>query len=93
MPVEIRKNPQAARYELFLDGQLTGIADYRTQGATVVFPHTEVKASQRGRGYGAMLVRFALDDARQAGAVVVPRCWYVAEFIRDNPDYADLLAA
>jgi predicted GNAT family acetyltransferase len=34
-----------------------------------------------------------LDDVRARGHTVVPRCWFVAEFIEQNPSYADLLAA
>jgi predicted GNAT family acetyltransferase len=93
MPVEIRNNRDAARYELLVDGRVIGIADYRIEGATMVLPHTEISPSERGRGYGALIVRHALDDARRSGFLVVPRCWYVAEFIRENPSYADLLAA
>lgn len=93
MPVEVRKNQDASRFELLVDDQVIGIADYVTEGDTVIFPHTEITASERGKGYGAVLVRHALDDARRSGASVVPECWYVADFIRDNPGYANLLAA
>ena len=93
MPVEITNNREASRYELLLDGELIGIADYQTEGDTIVFPHTEINQSKRGQGYGAILVRYALDDVRRSGGSVVPQCWYVADFIRDNPGYANLLAA
>jgi predicted GNAT family acetyltransferase len=36
-------------------------------------------------------VRFALDHERAAGHRVVPRCWFVAEFIDEYPEYADLV--
>jgi len=93
MPVQVTKNPRASRYELLVDGRVIGIADYRLEGATMVLPHTEITPSQRGRGFGAILVRHALDDARRSGTTVVPHCWYVAKFIRENPGYEDLLAA
>jgi predicted GNAT family acetyltransferase len=38
-------------------------------------------------------VRFALDEVRESGRQVEARCWYVAEFIRENPEYQELLAA
>jgi hypothetical protein len=93
MPVDVRDNRAASRYELVVGEELIGIAEYRIEGATIVFPHTEINPSLRGRGYGAILVRHALDDVRRSGYSVVPRCWFVAAFIRDNPGYADLLAA
>ena len=86
-------NVDRSRYELFLDGQLVGIADYRERGDDLVFPHTEIDPSMRGRNLGAELVRAALDDVRTTGKRVVPSCWYVAQFIDQNPEYQDLLAA
>ena len=93
MTVAVRNNPERSRYELTLDGELVGVADYRDLAGRRVFPHTEIRPALRGRGLGAQLVRGALDDARTAGHTVVPQCWFVAEFIDDHPDYRDLLAS
>jgi hypothetical protein len=93
MATEVRHNPESERYELVVDGDLAGVADYRLDGGTFVFPHTEIDASMRNRGLGAELVRGALDDVRRQGGTVVPRCWFVAQFIDEHPGYADLLAA
>jgi predicted GNAT family acetyltransferase len=90
---EVRNNAERSRYELVVDAEVVGVAEYRQQGETLVFPHTHVKASLRGRGMGARLVQAALDDVRARGQRVVPRCWYVAEFIDAHPEYRDLLAA
>jgi predicted GNAT family acetyltransferase len=88
----VTKNPTRNRYELYVDGKLVGKAEYEAVGNTLVFPHTEITPPLRGRGLGEQLVREALDDVRRQGHSVVPRCWYVAQFIHDHPDYADLLA-
>jgi len=90
---EVRNNAEESRYELVADGEVVGVAEYRRQGDTLVFPHTQVNSSLRGQGMGARLVQAALDDVRASGRRVVPRCWYVAEFIDANPEYRDLLAA
>jgi predicted GNAT family acetyltransferase len=86
-------NAEQSRYELLDDDQLVGIADYRVAGDTIVFPHTEIVRERRGHGLGAVLVQGALDDVRGSGRRVVPHCWYVAEFIDEHPEYADLTAA
>ena len=93
MEPTVRNVEQRSRYELILDDQIVGIADYRVDGDTVIFPHTEVLAHLRGRGLGESLVRGALDDVRASGRSVVARCWFVEQFLDDNPEYADLRAA
>jgi uncharacterized protein len=89
---EVRRNQDRSRYELTMDGRVVGIADYHEAGPAIVLPHTEIASSLRGRGFGAQLVRGALDDVRDRGRTVVPRCWYVAQFIREHPEYAELVA-
>lgn len=93
MATEVRKNESGNRYEIHVDGELAGIADYSVDGDVVIFPHTEIDGSRRGQGLGAILVRGALDDVREQGRTIVPACWYVAQFVDENPDYKDLVAA
>ena len=93
MAIEVQNNEGRSRYELFVDGDFRGFADYHDRGDSIVFPHTVIDAPYRGNGLGAELVRAALDDVRRRGRPVVARCWYVAEFIDDHPEYRDLLAA
>lgn len=88
----MRKDEQRSRYELVEDGSVIGIADYRDGEGIVELPHTVIDPKRRGEGLGAVLVRGALDDIRTSGRIVVPTCWYVAEFIDGHPEYGDLLA-
>ncbi|HZN13790.1 MAG TPA: GNAT family N-acetyltransferase, partial [Acidimicrobiales bacterium] len=81
MATEVRDNHERSRYELFVDSQLVGVADYDIGDGIVVFPHTEIDPPRRGQGLAALLVQHALDGARAAGRKVVAQCWYVAEFI------------
>ncbi|MEY2468711.1 MAG: uncharacterized protein QOF21_1409 [Actinomycetota bacterium] len=90
---DVRDNKELSRYELVVDDELVGVADYRVDGDTRVFPHTEIKPWLRGRGLGEQLVRGALDDVRRRGAKARPICWFVKDFIKHNPEYADLRAA
>jgi len=93
MDAHVRKAEDRSRYELVVDGELVGIADYRISGDQIVFPHTVITPDRRGQGLGEVLVRGALDDVRGSGLEVVPTCWFVREFIEANDEYADLLAA
>jgi hypothetical protein len=93
MATEVRHVPEGSRYEILEDGRVVGIADYADRGDVLVFHHTEVDAPLRGRELGAQLVRGALDDVRARGRTIVPTCSYVAGFVDEYPDYADLLAS
>lgn len=88
--VDLRNNEEQSRYELAINGELVGIADYTLDGDIVVLPHTEIERSRRGQGLGAQLVQYALDDVRASNRHVVPLCWFVAQFIDEHPGYADL---
>ena len=91
---EVRDNPAKSRYELLLDGELIGVAEYRPvgDGSHLVFPHTEIVQRLRGQGYGDELIKGALDDVRTTGRTLEPSCWAVAEFINEHREYADLVA-
>jgi predicted GNAT family acetyltransferase len=85
--------PESSRYELVVDGEVVGFADYRDLGVgRLEFPHTVIDPARRGHGLAAELVTGALDDVRSLGATVVPTCWYVERFIDQHPAYQDLLA-
>lgn len=89
---EVIHNTAASRFELTIDG-LTSVLDYYKTGSTIVFPHTEVPPSQRGRGIAARLAQAALDYAREQQLTIVPSCSYVAGYVRRHPEYQPLVAA
>ena len=90
--IKVRENAEQQRYEISIEDTRVGFAEYRRVGDTVVFPHTEIDSALRGRGLGAQLVREALDDVRSKGLQVEPRCWFVAQFVDEHPEYRDLVA-
>jgi len=93
MTHRVRRNDADGRYELEVDGELVGVADFVLRDEAVLMPHTEVRADRRGNGMGDLLVQGALDDIRAAGRTVIPACWFVAEYLDHHPEYADLKAA
>ena len=94
MTTEVRRNDDRGRYELFVDGEMVGIAEFTVSpdGNVATFPHTVIAPERRGTGLGDVLVRGALDDVKDRVTKVVPACWFVADFIEANPEYADLVA-
>ncbi|MGQ0830092.1 MAG: GNAT family N-acetyltransferase [Microthrixaceae bacterium] len=93
METHVRHDEDRSRYELVLDGEVVGVAEYYLNGDVLVFPYTQIEVAHRGNGLGAILVRAAMDDVRTTGRQVVPICWYVRDFLDTNADYADLRAA
>jgi predicted GNAT family acetyltransferase len=85
-------NLAASRFEVLIDGNVVGFADYVVRDDVVELPHTVVDRAVRGRGVAALLVERTLESIRASGRTVVPTCWYVAQFIETRPDFADLLA-
>jgi predicted GNAT family acetyltransferase len=93
MELIVRDAPEADRYEIREGERLLGHADYRRDGDTVVFVHTEVDQDSDRSGLGSTLVRGALDDVRGRGGSVVARCSFVRAWIGRHPEYEDLVAA
>jgi predicted GNAT family acetyltransferase len=89
--IAIRDNPACGRYELLLDGTLAGLAAYVIDDGVMTIPHTEVRPQYEGRGLGGRLAKSVLDDARRRGLGVVPRCPFVAAYIKRHPEYDDLV--
>ena len=89
----VTDNPEQSRYELVVEGRVVGFCSYRDTGDVVLLPHAEVDPEVEGRGYGTELARGTLDALREQGRHVVPLCPFVVDFIRKNPDYADMVEA
>lgn len=89
--VRVSNNEAERRYEISLDGDMVGFAEYRPAGDALMFTHTEVEEGHEGQGLGSQLIRAALDDARSQGHQVVPMCQFVAAYIREHREYVDLV--
>ena len=89
--VRVTDQPQESRFEVYSADELAGVADYRDEGNVRTFIRTLVHASFEGQGLANQLARYALDDARARGLMVIPRCPFFAQFIKRHADYADLV--
>ena len=92
MSTRVEHNSGADRFEIFLDDELAGYADYQDRSGVRDFNHTLTFPQFRGRGLAAELVQAALDATRRDGFRVMPSCWYVDEFIDSHAEYKDLVA-
>jgi predicted GNAT family acetyltransferase len=72
----------------------TAVLAYAPAGPGVLeLYRTFVPPADRGNGVAARLVEAALGYARREGLRIIPSCWYVAHWIRQHPEHADLLSA
>jgi predicted GNAT family acetyltransferase len=92
MELSVTDHPEAARYELTVDGEGVGFVTYRQSPGVIALLHAEVDPTRERRGLGSALVRGALEDARARGLAVRPVCPFVRSFIENHTEYRDLLA-
>lgn len=83
---------EESRFALWGQDTCIGFIGYHVEDDVIVLVHTEVDPAFGGQGHGATLVRGALDAARERGLKVRPDCPFVASFIDEHEEYADLLA-
>lgn len=88
--VVVRNNEAQQRYEAQINGQIA-IIDYQRTGDRIVFTHTEVPEDLEGHGIAAKMAHVALEEARAQHLSVIPRCPFVASYMRRHPAYLDLV--
>lgn len=89
---EVTNNEEETRFELILDGEVAGFADYRQAPRELrSFLKTEVDPAYRGQGIGGQLIKAALDSTRDSGLGVLPYCPAFQSYIAKNPEYLDLV--
>ena len=79
------------RYEAELDGEVAGFLDYVVKHTRIALIHTEVPKAFEGHGVAAALTRFALDDARARGLMVIVICPYVRRYLETHPEDLDIV--
>lgn len=84
--------PEDGRYELHLEGERVGLADYRLSDGVVTIPHVETDPAHRGQGFAATLMAGIVDDVRARDLTIRPVCPYAVSYLREHPDDSDVVA-
>jgi predicted GNAT family acetyltransferase len=87
----VTDHPERGRFEISVDDELAGFADYHRVGGALDFTHTEIDNRFEGKGLGSVLIRSGLDAARARGMEVLPHCPFVRRFIQRHTEYLDLV--
>ena len=88
--VTVRDNAAAERYEARVNG-LLAVLTYQRGDGRIVFNHAGVPEALEGHGVAGKMAHVALEDARAAGLAVIPRCPFVAAYIRRHRAYVGLV--
>jgi predicted GNAT family acetyltransferase len=88
---DVVDRPERHRFEILADGEVAGFTDYQLRPGEIMFTHTEIDEAYEGKGLGSVLVRHALDAARERGVAVLPLCPFVRAWIVRHEDYLDLV--
>jgi predicted GNAT family acetyltransferase len=92
MELDIRHDLDERRFFAVVEGK-EAFLDYGVLDDRLLeYRSTFVPPNLRHRGIATRIIRHALDWARSNGYRVVPSCWFVAAFIRHNPEYEDARA-
>jgi predicted GNAT family acetyltransferase len=86
----VRDNKARSRFELDVEGA-TAFANYRLTPSTVIITHTETPRALRGRGIASELIQGALQLIRDDGLKVIAGCGFVVDYLRQHPEFADLV--
>lgn len=80
------------RYTVTVAAQAVGFIEYYRFDWIAIVTHTEILAGSHGRGLGSRVACCALEFFRSEGKQVVPVCGFFAQYIRSNPEHADLVS-
>jgi uncharacterized protein len=90
--ISVADKPARQRFEIRVDGELAGFAEYRRSRGLIAFIHTLIDPRFEGHGLGTRLVTDALNQVRGDGLAVLPFCPFVRAFMASHSaEYLDLV--
>ncbi len=84
-------NKEKQRFEFNL-GTDIAYMEYRYQNDIKVLMHTYIPEKYRGKGNALKFIQMVLDNERKSKNSVMVHCAAVSRFIKEHPEYNDLVA-
>ena len=91
MNTVVTRNLPLSRFDIHVDGELAGFADYTLKDGVIVFPHTEIDPKFGGKGLGTTLIELALNEVVKEKLSVEPLCPFVSKYIGKHPEFLHLV--
>ncbi|KQP01534.1 GNAT family N-acetyltransferase [Leifsonia sp. Leaf264] len=89
--IDIRRNDEGSRYELSIDGEIAGYAEFRSVPGQIIVTHTQTLRDYKGQGVATRLTEWLLADARARGERIVPKCPFLVEYLETHHDFDDII--
>ena len=83
---EVINDKQGSRFVLNVNGEEVYLL-YAEDKKTIDLYSTYTPSSLRRQGLAAIVVKFAIEYAKGKNLKVIPRCWYVRNFLEKHPEY------
>ena len=83
--------PDRSRFEIRIDGEVAGFAEYRRRPGLIALIHTLTDPRFEGQGLASHLVRTALSEARSHGLSVLPFCPFIQTYIANHNECLNLI--
>lgn len=87
----VRNNTELGRFEILVDGEVAGFADYEDRDGLRLFRYTEVDETNRHHGLASTLIRTSLEATRDVDLHVIPQCPFVGAFLQAHREYESLI--
>lgn len=91
--IRIEKNDDTdgGRYFVAIDGDEAEMTYTKLGPALISIDHTFVPDSMRGKGVAQALALNAVEDARETGWKIIPRCSFMQAQVKRHTDWADVI--
>ncbi len=83
----MKKIKNSGKFELQLEDGVAECAYFYGNENTIVFYHTFVPVSHRGKGIAGVLIKEALDFAKKHNFRIKATCSAVQTYLRRHPEY------
>jgi predicted GNAT family acetyltransferase len=91
--MQVEHDQVARRFTIEVPSGTARLLYARAGSGIIEYYSTYVPPAERCRGLGGQLVEAAVQYARAGGLRIIPSCWYVAQWLREHPEHADLIVA
>lgn len=88
---KITENKEKNRFETEVDGKIA-IIEYNRKKDKIYLIHTEVPPEMEGKGIASSLVKQVLQQIKDEGLYVIPRCPFIAAYIKRHPEWNEIVA-